>query len=163
MLGLLVLLVVSSATLAVSACSCGPEQEVELALEQAHNVFTGRVTELKLIPKLSEDPTASFAVEDLEVTFAVSFVWKGEVEETNVVYTAFTCCVCGFPFEIGEQYLVYTTQTTDGLPATSVCSRTRRLADAADDLVALGPAKTSFQTLTDVLWTAPEGDDGENE
>jgi hypothetical protein len=132
------LAVVGGAQWATQACSCAAPPDPAGARNEASAVFAGRVIGLELIPHFSEDPTVSFAIEDLLVRVAVSAVWKGNLETTTSVYTAFTCCVCGYPFEIGETYLIYADVTGDHLH-TSVCTRTAKLADAAEDLAFLGP------------------------
>jgi hypothetical protein len=45
---------------------------------------------------------------------------------------------CGVPFEIGETYLVYAADDEEtGVIATDICSRTRRVSDAGEDLAYL--------------------------
>ncbi len=44
---------------------------------------------------------------------------------------------CGYHFIVGESYLVYTNRTADGQMWTSMCTRTRPLANAAEDLAYL--------------------------
>ncbi len=122
---------------AVSACSCSEPAPVAEAMRSASVVFSGRVQGLTLIPRLPEDPRDSYAVEDMVVTFAVSGVWKGPVLQEIDVVTAFTCCICGFPFELGDSYLVYAT-FEDDLYRVSLCSRTKRLDDAASECLELG-------------------------
>ena len=130
----------------VSACSCGSIPDVSVALDEAQDVFAGRVVALELVAIHDVDPTSSFAPEHLKVTFAVHSIWKGEVEELTTVFTGFACCICGFPFEIGEHYLVYTHASTDELTYTSICSRTKLLDAASDDLGILGNLKPMAPT-----------------
>jgi hypothetical protein len=58
-------------------------------------------------------------------------------EDTTVeVWTAFGDC--GFPFQIGETYLVYADDDEESdVMTTGACTRTRRLSDAGDDLAYL--------------------------
>ena len=44
---------------------------------------------------------------------------------------------CGYAFEMGESYLVYANRRPDGNLSTSICNRTRRLAQADEDLAYL--------------------------
>jgi len=139
---LAVLVLIASAVagawpVAATACSCAPPPDPGAALEAADAVFAGRVVGLTLVPRLCGEPISSFATEDIAVTVAISAVWKGEPAEQVTIYTAFTCCVCGYPFELGETYLIYATQQGDRL-TTTICSRTRPLEKAKDDLAALG-------------------------
>lgn len=137
-LALMTCAVAAAWSVAAAACDCAPPPDPQAALGAADAVFAGRVIGLTLVPRVSEDPSSSFAVEDVAATIAVSAVWKGKPTEWVTVYTAFTCCICGYPFELGQTYLVYATQPDDRL-TTSICSRTRPLDKAKDDLAALGP------------------------
>ncbi|MFC2106346.1 hypothetical protein ACFLS0_06320 [Candidatus Bipolaricaulota bacterium] len=127
-------------SLAAAACSCAAPGTPEDALEAADAVFSGRVIGLRLEPQTPEDPTISFMPEDLLATFIVSLVWKGTLEQETVVRTTFTCCVCGYAFQIGETYLVYAYGDESGI-RTSVCTRTKPIALAKDDLDVLGPGQ----------------------
>ncbi|MBV9396474.1 MAG: carboxypeptidase regulatory-like domain-containing protein [Bryobacterales bacterium] len=44
---------------------------------------------------------------------------------------------CGFPFQPGVDYIVYANKNADGKLTTGICTRTRTLADAAEDLAYL--------------------------
>ena len=103
-------------------------------------VFSGRVIGLQLEPQEPADPTLSFRPEDLVTTFAVSSVWKGSLGQETVVRTKFTCCACGYRFQIGETYLVYAFANKSGL-RTSVCTRTNPIGMAQEDLDAHGPGQ----------------------
>jgi len=143
---LLAMVFVLGATVAASACSCAPSLDVDQELHRADAVFAGRVVALELV--LSSDPAIGVSLEQLRATLSVHSAWKGDVGEQTVVYTVFTCCVCGFRFEIGEEYLVYAIEQ-DGELHTSICTRTRLLGVASDDLEKLGH-------LTPAIWAAPE-------
>jgi len=121
----------------VLACSCAPPPEVATAFSQADAVFSGRVIGLELVPRFDEDPTVSFVIEDLRVKFAVTSCWKGKVTPETILHTTFTCCVCGYRFEIGESYIVYAS-VDDGTLRTSICTRTKPLLYAEEDLTVLG-------------------------
>jgi len=135
------------------ACSCAPLPPADVARDQADTVFAGRVIGLRLVPQSGDDLASSFGIEDLEVTIAVHSLWKGEVGEEQLLFTTYTCCVCGFRFEIGEEYLVYAT-VIDGVLRTSLCTRTALLSEASEDLAILG-------NLHPVLMDASECDEGQ--
>lgn len=121
-------------SLDAAACSClapGPPAQ-ELAAADA--VFSGKVVSL-------EPFTEGFG--KVRVTFELAAVWKGLPEGDRVTLTtAADSATCGYPFEDGVSYLVYAYGEGDDLTAT-LCSRTRPLADADEDLEALGdPART---------------------
>ena len=66
--------------------------------------------------------------------FEVDRVWKGQAGETMSLGTAQYGASCGFTFVEGEKYLVY---SHDGA-TVSLCSRTKLIANAREDLDALG-------------------------
>jgi len=55
---------------------------------------------------------------------------------------------CGYPFEIGQSYLVYAHRTPEGHLTTSICSRTRPAREATEDLAYL-------RSLADIVPGAP--------
>jgi hypothetical protein len=60
---------------------------------------------------------------------------------------------CGYPFQPGEDYVVYAYKNAEGRLETNICSRTRPLAQAADDLryfevMARAPATGEIQVRT---------------
>ncbi len=122
----------------VSACSCiepgSPLQE----LDRAALVFTGKTVSVKEYePPLgitfftsSTDPTT--------VKFEVDTVWKGPAHETISLETARLGASCGYTFKEGNEYIVY---SRDG-ETVNLCSRTKSLSLAAEDLAALGQGRT---------------------
>lgn len=68
---------------------------------------------------------------------------------------------CGYPFEIGQSYLVYANRTPEGHFTTSICSRTRPVREATDDLAylrslaAIVPGTPARLTGRVVLWEYP--------
>ena len=148
------LLVASSTAPEASACatcSCRPKQP-RVARDSAQGVFSGRVIALSDRPVPSPDTSLRGAArrdaeiaylgradERLRVTIEVYRVWKGAFGTQADVYTANECCICGFAFELGKEYLVYAYRPRSGRLHTSICSRTRAIAQAEADLEALGP------------------------
>ena len=103
------------------ACSCaGPGLPCE-AVWRSDVVFSGRVVSLE-----SRAP----GTETLGVEFAVIQNLRGPQLRTIVVANSGGC---GYSFKIGESYLVYA-KSFQGTLTTSMCTRTRPLRDAADDL-----------------------------
>jgi hypothetical protein len=146
-------LMLSGVTFEVYACSCfGPRLPCE-AFGQASAVFIGRAVEgEKRYERRDENGK-------IEVTFggrvhlAVEEVFSGirgkeidiDVGETN----------CGYPFEPGETYLVYADGDLKRGFSASVCSRTRRLADAQEDLEFLQhlPPKGTGARIFGIIYT----------
>jgi hypothetical protein len=138
------------------ACSCATQTR-EQAFKSAAAVFEGRVVEI----------TRSKARPDggrprLQVTLLVVRAWKGVKSERMTVLTAGDEAACGFGFQQGESYLVYA-QKGGSLPGVSLCSRTRPMAEAGEDIDAMGigvvpvqPAATSEEKRAFTPDAAPE-------
>lgn len=115
-----------------AACSCeGPPGTPMEELASHDVVLAGRIVEIV-------EPADFRRQEYLLVTFAVSSVWKGEVPQVVTVSTAPNGALCGYPFELGEQYLVYGYSSVDGLHAGLCSLRTNVLSAATEDTQQLG-------------------------
>jgi len=102
-------------------------------LEQADVVFAGTVVS----KELRETESHWFMY---FVSLEVSSSWKGVVEEKITVTTNSDSLgsFCGFPFEEGQEYLIYGYKENEGDPIfTSICTRTKRLEDAQEEIAAL--------------------------
>ena len=121
----LILLIALVAGLA-NACSCIPPGTPLEEMEKSDAVFSGKVV------TIGQDANGYV------VTFEVERAWKGVSAPTVRVRTAMDSAACGFPFVRGEKYLVYAYDSEGSLSA-GLCSRTATLADAAEDVKALGP------------------------
>ncbi len=120
------------------ACKCA-QRAVAESVTEASAVFEGRVTQIEKI--LEEGATEA---QKIRVTLALVRVWKSlESTESVTVTTNSEPAACGFHFEQGHSYLVYASGEgeSEGLRVNS-CSRTRPMADAAEDLAALGGGVT---------------------
>ena len=112
----------------VYACSCIPNGPPQEALAEADFVFAGEVLDIERVNE---------GYGFLNVTLRVERPFKGVFIETTRVRTATNGAACGFPFERGERYIVYThTSSEDGSVWASLCSRTADLQNAREDLVA---------------------------
>lgn len=106
------------------ACTCLPNPPPATALAEASRVFRGTV-------KAIEQPSGSLLN---HYRFAVTRVWKGEASPVISVTSTNNSAACGVGFMEGREYLVY--QSSDGF--TSLCTRTRGIDSAGEDLAALG-------------------------
>lgn len=98
---------------AALACSCGKELPIKETFEGTDAVFTGEVIEI------SQATQANFGLpagesdwklcknEVLVVMFQVNEWLKGGQQPTCQVITNPDTTACGFPFKVGERYLVY--------------------------------------------------------
>ena len=124
--GLAAVFLAGALPLAAYACSCVPPPPPKQSLDNASAVFSGKVTKTE---------KTDF---QLKATIQVENVWKGDVTETTVVTTCSNGACCGFGFAEGESYLIYAFKPANADFSANMCSRTKRLADAGDDLKELG-------------------------
>ncbi len=129
------------------ACSCVEDGTPTEELEVSAAVFImGRVISVqefnpgeppwggaKIIS--TEDPTT--------IALSVETVWKGPLYQTMYLTTHRDEASCGFTFAEGTTYIVY---SRDG-STVSLCSRTRELSRAAEDLAELGEGYMLVQGL----------------
>jgi hypothetical protein len=112
---------------AALACSCAPPPAPKVALERATAVFAGKVTSVEE------------KGHQKQVTFEVRRSWKGIAGDTVMVTTASHSAACGFNFEVQKEYLVYGSKGENAeFLSTNICTRTKPLAQARDDLAELG-------------------------
>ena len=111
------------------ACRCRPPAPPKESLEKSLGVFEGKVTAIKVEGRM------------LLATVAVSQSWKGEPAKEVTVRTNSSSAACGVSFQEGKSYVIYCTGKNDAGWATNLCTRTRPLAQAKEDLEALGPGE----------------------
>ena len=97
------------------ACSCLRPGPPLAELDRATAVFAGEVSDIKR------------TTTGVDVSFSVSDVWKGDLNSTLVVTTGPHSAACGYPFEIGQDYLVYAYGRDDAGLEANLCSRTTLL------------------------------------
>lgn len=107
------------------ACSCMMAPPPQEALGQSQTVFAGTVSGVQP------------GKDGVLVTFDVDQFWKGPDGPQLTLHTPASSASCGYEFVPGEEYLVYGF-AQDGQLSTGLCTRTAPLANAADDLAALG-------------------------
>ncbi len=126
----------------VIACSCIETPSVEDQFESSAAVFSGKVLEIE-----EGDIGKKVLIEVMES-------WKGVNQSQIIVNTPGQGPSCGFPFEKGEDYLLYAYSSTalseddkDGTLQVNICSRSNVLEEAEEDVLILGGGKTA-DTLT---------------
>ena len=124
---------------AIHPCSC-VEQSLAERLKRADAVFVGKVIHLEVIGQKAalDEPTVGVTVNVVEETVEVSQVAKGSPPETVTFTTTDGCCYCDYLFQIGKSYLIFATADEATGWQTYICSGTKPLAQAAEDLEALG-------------------------
>ena len=105
-------------------------------LSSSHAVFSGEVTDIK--------PNEATRFGGLEVTLRVKRLWKGEPKAEIKVHTAGSSAACGYTFVKGETYLVYALRDHADPMRVSLCSRTKHIDDAKEDLRFLGKPSHRF-------------------
>lgn len=143
---LLVLLSLLALPQPCAACSC-VEPTPAGSIANATTVFRGRVT------AITPRPGSRFQI----VSLLADTGWKGAVTRDMTLVTDKTSASCGFPFQVGMEYLVFARQEPSGSLTTGLCSGTQPLTGphigrtpVSAFLVALGPD-------TPVAGTTPPG------
>lgn len=131
----------------VLACSCaGPglpheqfasaavvfEGEV-LRINDRLNVFRKAWTYILLM--MDREPSEKHY--GFEVQFEVSRMWRGPGMSKLRIFTGRGGGDCGYPFKVGERYLVYAYGNPDEGWYAHICSRTRVAANATEDFAYL--------------------------
>jgi hypothetical protein len=127
-------LAIAVATSPAWSCKCALPPPPKQALAQSAAVFQAKVVKIEK------------GARQFEVTFEITRTWKGTQGKSVTVVTASSGAACGCGFKAGTSYLVYCHQSRkDGKPTgplrASLCSRTRLLASAQEDLKELGKGK----------------------
>jgi hypothetical protein len=116
-------------------CSCvGPQPPCQ-AYGAASAVFVGVVTQIsKTSMKLGEGETARAYPQRL-IRFSLEQAFRGVEGKEAEIVTGSGGGDCGFEFKQGEHYIVYAHRNpSDDKLVTGICSRTRLLAEATEDL-----------------------------
>lgn len=139
------------------ACSCSGQSSPTQALANSVAVFKGYVVEISLgsrwvsasVPRPDdcelriggEGEGLDLCLEDhVIVTFEVTATWKGVELGRVQVQTPAQGTACGYPFRIGQSYLVYASRPrTDAAMGTTSCHSTKLRSEAQTDLKELGP------------------------
>jgi hypothetical protein len=135
-----VILTIQVAARGAFACSCPTPGPPCQAAWNADAVFSGTAMSIQEIDNDSLGPPYKSRL----VTFSVQRGYVNGPSGTIDIVTGMGGGDCGYQFKIGGQYLVYASKsfTSDRLTA-GICSRTKPLAEAADDiryLTTIGPA-----------------------
>jgi len=136
------------AALDAAACECGKRWPVEKQFAEAPIVFVGRVERIHdrwtLLAKMRQWFRKDANVwqhycDDygVEVTFTVSESWKGVSSRRITIVTGRGGGDCGVEFKDGVEYVVYAYPPGHDGCQTNICTRTREVAYAGDDLAFL--------------------------
>ena len=117
------------------ACSCGLTGPPCQNTFQVDAVFSGVVRNITVIPEDGPPlrPGEARFPRAFRVEFDVIDTFRGIKGTTATVLTPGSGPACGYSFTQGERYLVYAYDRSGGL-VTGICSRTRKLSEANEDL-----------------------------
>ena len=112
------------------ACSCDSSGPPCQNAFQVDAVFIGTVQGISEIEGTAESPYRRRLV-----TFTTPRVFRGRQGTTTQVMTGMDSGDCGYTFKRGMTYLVYAYQPPKGgTLTTGICSRTRPIEEASEDL-----------------------------
>lgn len=113
------------------ACSCMMPENPTAELEKADSVFQWTVTNIS-----TQNPDAEFGKQNL-VEFDIAGYWKWNINNSTVT-TQDSSAACGYNFEEGKDYIVYSWFDSDNdQHYVNLCSRTTTLENASDDIAEL--------------------------
>lgn len=136
------MLLLAQSSTRVRACSCASLTAVE-SLAAADAVFTGSVI------LQCEEPNGH--IWRLHVAQAWKGVSAGQLIDLHVSNSSASC---GYAAPPAQELLVYAYRQPDkGWWTTAQCSRTAQLAQAGDDLAALGPPVSTTTQMADAIGT----------
>lgn len=121
------------------ACSCPnqPEDINEAVGSDFRDASAVVLAEATIVVESKEGGTEEqpFVSTHETTQFSLIHGWKGNLGDRFVTKVNTTCCMCGFPFQQGEIYLLYLDGPYEGgTYSTGICSRTRPVSAAVDDL-----------------------------
>lgn len=124
------------------ACSCIQTPSPVEAARNADAVFHGKLISVADVPK-----TGQYALAYKMFTFEVVRTFKGQLDPQVNIKTADNGAACGRDFgDPGSEWLIYASIDDQGQAHDNLCSRTRPIADAANDIAELeGAAGTLDQ------------------
>lgn len=127
------------------ACSCVLDISQAESFANAEAVFSGRVL------SLASDTSLMGAFRQYrKAEIEVQTVWKGDVTNPATLVTGLGGGDCGYDFIEGKSYLFYTHKGEmygggRGKLETGICSSTKLLAAAEEDLLLLGQGKSPLE------------------
>ena len=134
------------------ACSCAGLPGLAEELRAADAVFAGEVANVEADPSSAVGGVRSPG----SVTLDVEAAWKGVSENRVVLEGQGDGVSCSYVFEEDERYLVYAGRFEEGESLeASICSATKPLARAEEDLAALGPPPVTLAEVELVTTGGP--------
>jgi len=118
----------------ISACTCN-YPDVKSAMKYNDAIFLGKVIAIEKIEKsIIRTINDTVSIPFQNVKLIQQKIYKGKFHmDTIIIQTIDGTGMCGYPFQIGEQYIIYANWTTDDIINnnrksqylhTSICTRT---------------------------------------
>lgn len=126
-----------SAAKSVAACSCAGEGLPCQSFGAARAVFVGKVTGAKEQRESRMEDGTKITYDVGEIHFKVEESFLGVKGQTATIFSGTGGGDCGYWFVRGERYLIYAYGDSVDKLYTNICTRTRPLADAEEDLAFL--------------------------
>jgi hypothetical protein len=120
----------------VFACSCMPSGPPCQNYFRVDAVFVGAVQAID-VRKLPLEGLDDRLFDRKLVHLSIERAARGVQGSGVDVWTGMGGGDCGFDFKVGQRYVVYAYRNKDGALGTGICSRTRVLSEAAEDLAYL--------------------------
>ncbi len=135
------------------ACSCVANGPPCQEFWKHAAVFVGRVVSIDVYRGNAD------ALGNRVVRLETLEAFRGVTSSTVEVVTGSEGGDCGYPFKVGERYVVYAYRSKDGsVLGTGICTRTRPVAQAAEDLAYARAVATSTTAGATVMGTVQHGD-----
>jgi hypothetical protein len=147
------------------ACSCVGTGGCDTGWKHGQIVFVGEVRAKDAIPREGNDLNSTF-LNRIAVHFSVQEVLAGRVvsQKDTIVTTGVGGGDCGYPFVVGQTYLVYASTYQDRI-STSICTQTRPAVMAGGLMRQLRAVSKQVEqaTLFGIIGTAPRGNGYEDQ
>jgi hypothetical protein len=125
------------APLAAFACTCAGQQPTCEAFGSSRAVFVGKVIGAKQQREQKNEDGTTTTFQIGEIYFSVEQSFLGVKSSRVVIHSGTGGGDCGFWFIKGQRYLVYAYGESMDTLSTNICTRTRGLDDADEDLTFL--------------------------
>ena len=113
---------------ALRACDCPDTPHMDSVIANSNVIFRGKCI----------DKNTNWVSSGMKYTFAIEESWVRTIEPfTTINSPSAGAGSCGYPFQVGEEYLVYVNKKFS--LKTSLCDPTKPLSEAGEDLEYLGP------------------------
>jgi hypothetical protein len=119
-------------------CTCIGEATVKQELRRSNFVFQGKVISKKIVD-IMDTLMPAIKIQKAEYTIQVLVVYKAKIEQDTIkIITGLGGGDCGFEFNIGSEYIIYSSfenkyypqgNTVNKFLYTDICRRTRLATD----------------------------------